>query len=141
MNKILPLWLMSLIAALLLYSAQALAETPSTGWLSHKDHPPVEVKLELTGHYEAERNLVPALLHVELEEGWKTYWRSPGEGGIPPTFDWSDSSNIRDIEWHWPVPSRYNIQGIDTVGYQGSLTFTHHRTRQRLARPAVVCPQ
>ena len=123
MNKILPLWLVSLIAALLLYSAQSLAETPSTGWLSHEDHPPVSVKLELTGHYEAERNLLPALLHVELDEGWKTYWRSPGEGGIPPTFDWSESSNINDIEWRWPVPSRYSIQGIDTVGYQGSLTF------------------
>ncbi|MGM0429641.1 MAG: protein-disulfide reductase DsbD family protein [Pseudomonadota bacterium] len=123
MNKILPLWLLSLIAALLLYSAQSLAETPSTGWLSHEDHPPVSVKLELTGHYEAERNLLPALLHVELDEGWKTYWRSPGEGGIPPTFDWSESDNIDDIEWHWPVPSRYSIQGIDTVGYQGSLTF------------------
>jgi suppressor for copper-sensitivity B len=123
MNKILPLWLLSLIAALLLYSAQSLAETPSTGWLSHEDHPPVSVKLELTGHYEAERNLLPALLHVELDEGWKTYWRSPGEGGIPPTFDWSESSNINDIEWRWPVPSRYSIQGIDTVGYQGSLTF------------------
>ncbi|WP_417438638.1 protein-disulfide reductase DsbD family protein [Idiomarina sp.] len=123
MNKILPLWLVSLIAALLLYSAQSLAETPSTGWLSHKDHPPVSVKLELTGHYEAERNLLPALLHVELDDGWKTYWRSPGEGGIPPTFDWSESSNINDIEWHWPVPSRYSIQGIDTVGYQGSLAF------------------
>lgn len=123
MNKILPLWLLSLIATLLLYSAQSLAETSSTGWLSHEDHPPVSVKLELTGHYEAERNLLPALLHVELDEGWKTYWRSPGEGGIPPTFDWSESSNIDDIEWHWPVPSRYSIQGIDTVGYQGSLTF------------------
>ncbi|MGM0906345.1 MAG: protein-disulfide reductase DsbD family protein [Pseudomonadota bacterium] len=123
MNKILPLWLVSLIAALLLYSVQSLAETPSTGWLSHEDHPPVSVKLELTGHYEAERNLLPALLHVELDEGWKTYWRSPGEGGIPPTFDWTKSSNINDIEWHWPVPSRYSIQGIDTVGYQGSLTF------------------
>ncbi|RUO76067.1 protein-disulfide reductase DsbD family protein [Idiomarina seosinensis] len=123
MNKILPLWLLSLIAALLLYSAQSLAETPSTGWLSHKDHPPVSVKLELTGNYETERNLIPALLHVELDEGWKTYWRSPGEGGIPPTFDWSESSNIKNIEWHWPVPSRYSIQGIDTVGYQGSLTF------------------
>ncbi|HAS21665.1 MAG TPA: thiol:disulfide interchange protein, partial [Idiomarina loihiensis] len=123
MNKILPLWLVSLIAALLIYSAQSLAETPSTGWLSHEDHPPVSVKLELTGHYEAERNLLPALLHVELDEGWKTYWRSPGEGGIPPTFDWAKSANINDIEWHWPVPSRYSIQGIDTVGYQGSLTF------------------
>jgi len=123
MNKILPLWLVSLIAALLLYSAQSIAETPSTGWLSHEDHPPVSMKLELTGHYETERNLLPALLHVELDEGWKTYWRSPGEGGIPPTFDWSESDNIDDIEWHWPVPSRYSIQGIDTVGYQGSLTF------------------
>ncbi|MGM0481337.1 MAG: protein-disulfide reductase DsbD family protein [Pseudomonadota bacterium] len=123
MNKVLPVWLISLVAALLLYSVPTLAETPSTGWLSHDDHPPVSVKLALTGHYEAERNLLPALLHVELDKGWKTYWRSPGEGGIPPTFDWSSSAQIEDIEWNWPIPSRYSIQGINTVGYQGSLTF------------------
>ena len=33
-------------------------------------------------------------LEIRLDEGWKTYWRSPGDAGIPPTFDWSKSEKI-----------------------------------------------
>ena len=36
-------------------------------------------------------------LSIRLAPGWKTYWRSPGEGGIPPVFNWSGSSNISGV--------------------------------------------
>lgn len=111
-----------LAAVTLLLSTVTLASEPvTTGWLSHPDHPPVQVKLSLTG--ERDGTTANALLQVELDEGWKTYWRSPGEGGIPPQLDWSDATGIRTIDWFWPKPARYTIQGIDTVGYTGSLNF------------------
>src|SRR5215470_10644281 len=37
-------------------------------------------------------------LEIKLAPGWKTYWRSPGEGGMPPRFDWSGSANLARIE-------------------------------------------
>ena len=48
---------------------------------------------------------------VELEPNWKTYWRVPGDTGIPPQFDWTGSKNAGAIEVGYPVPSRFQDAG------------------------------
>ena len=60
---------------------------------------------------------------VALEAGWDTYWRMPGEAGLPPTFDWSGSENIETPIVFWPVPQRITISGFDNFGYTGRVTF------------------
>lgn len=47
-------------------------------------------------------------VEVALEPGWHTYWRVPGEAGIPPQFDFSGSENVASVEVHYPVPQRYD---------------------------------
>jgi suppressor for copper-sensitivity B len=42
--------------------------------------------------------IVPAGLHILLGEGWKTYWRSPGDAGMPPRMDWSGSTNVASVD-------------------------------------------
>ncbi|WP_232455173.1 cytochrome c biogenesis protein CcdA [Oceanisphaera avium] len=96
--------------------------TPAS-WQQAPEHPPVKVRLIQAGPYNAEQNYYPALLQVRLEEGWKTYWRSPGEGGIAPRLNWDDSSNIENINWQWPVPERFSLLGIETQGYQHDVDF------------------
>ncbi|MDQ7070021.1 MAG: protein-disulfide reductase DsbD family protein [Rhodobacterales bacterium] len=66
---------------------------------------------------------ISAGLEVELSEGWKTYWRSPGEVGIPPSIDWEGSTNIADVEFLWPAPKRFRAFGIENFGYQGTVVF------------------
>src|SRR5688572_5771241 len=56
-------------------------------------------------------------LEIRLDPGWKTYWRSPGEGGMPPRLDWSGSANLAKIEAAWPAPKRFEIGGMESVGY------------------------
>jgi DsbC/DsbD-like thiol-disulfide interchange protein len=56
-------------------------------------------------------------LHVELDDGWKTYWRMPGNAGIPPLFDWQGSDNAAAIQVLFPLPRRYTDTSGDTVGY------------------------
>lgn len=56
-------------------------------------------------------------LHVRLEPGWKVYWRSPGDAGLPPRFDWSGSRNLADAEVRWPAPKRFTLFGLHTFGY------------------------
>ena len=34
-------------------------------------------------------------VQIRLEPGWKTYWRTPGDSGVPPSFDWSGSKNLK----------------------------------------------
>ena len=56
-------------------------------------------------------------LELDLAPGWKTYWRSPGDAGIPPSFDWSGSVNVKAVRIHWPAPSVFLTAGMQTIGY------------------------
>jgi DsbC/DsbD-like thiol-disulfide interchange protein len=60
---------------------------------------------------------------VELEPDWKTYWRMPGDSGIPPQFDWAGSENSAAIEVGFPVPRRFNDAGGETIGYHDEVVF------------------
>jgi DsbC/DsbD-like thiol-disulfide interchange protein len=66
---------------------------------------------------------------VELAPGWKTYWRMPGEAGIPPEFTWTTSAPA-EVSVSFPTPARYADQSGETVGYETSALF-----------PAVVTPE
>ncbi len=64
-----------------------------------------------------------AALALTLAPGWKTYWRAPGEAGIPPDFDWSGSGNLGELRLHWPRPEVIE-QGRDrTIGYRDRLVL------------------
>jgi DsbC/DsbD-like thiol-disulfide interchange protein len=62
-------------------------------------------------------------LVVSLAPGWKTYWRAPGEGGIPPSFDWNGSSNLVSVQAHWPRPEVYVVNGMQTIGFTSELVL------------------
>nr|WP_240473875.1 protein-disulfide reductase DsbD domain-containing protein [Salinivibrio socompensis] len=108
---------------LLFASCVALAQTPDTGWLSNPDHPPVEARLALTGQGNSETYHLDGLLSIHLQGDWKTYWRSPGEGGVAPELIINDSQNLDDITWHWLAPKRYELLGLTMLGYKGRLLF------------------
>lgn len=59
-----------------------------------------------------------AALEVVLAPGWKTYWRAPGEGGIPPRFDFAPSRGLKAVAIEWPVPDVFDIGGMQTIAYQ-----------------------
>ncbi|MBV7394723.1 hypothetical protein KJP30_10925 [Mameliella sp. DP3N28-2] len=59
-----------------------------------------------------------AALHLRLAPGWKTYWRSPGDAGIPPQFDWSGARNMAAIGIYWPAPHVFWQEGMRSVGYK-----------------------
>ncbi|WBU60243.1 protein-disulfide reductase DsbD domain-containing protein [Paracoccus albus] len=63
-----------------------------------------------------------AALELVLEPGWKTYWRSPGDAGLPPEFDWK-GSNIGKVTFHWPAPEVIVSDGIRTLGYHDRLVL------------------
>ncbi len=67
--------------------------------------------------------ILPLGLEFELAPGWKTYWRSPGDGGFPPKLDWSGSENVASAEIAWPAPERFSILGIDSFGYRDAVVL------------------
>lgn len=62
-------------------------------------------------------------LSIRLAPGWKTYWRAPGDGGIPPLFNWSGSTNLTDVEVRFPVPEVFDLNGVRTIGYKVGVLF------------------
>ena len=64
-----------------------------------------------------------AALEIALDPGWKTYWRAPGEAGIPPLFDWSGSRNLSGVEIEWPAPEVFDSFGLATIGYGGRVVL------------------
>lgn len=56
-------------------------------------------------------------LEIALEPGWKTYWRSPGDAGIPPVVDWSKSSGISGFDLRFPAPVRFGEADVRSIGY------------------------
>lgn len=62
-------------------------------------------------------------LALDLAAGWKTYWRRPGEAGIPPQFDWTGSQNVKSVRIHWPSPVVFHTNGMLTVGYKGGVVL------------------
>ena len=62
-------------------------------------------------------------VEIRLDPGFKTYWRHPGESGLPPAFDWSRSTNVAGIEVLWPAPTRFEDAGGVSYGYANRVVF------------------
>jgi DsbC/DsbD-like thiol-disulfide interchange protein len=64
-----------------------------------------------------------AAIDLQLAPDWKTYWRAPGEAGIPPVFDWSGSENLKSVAFHWPSPQVITLNGVMSIGYLNELVL------------------
>ena len=62
-------------------------------------------------------------LEYEMDPGWKTYWKSPGDGGFPQNISWENSFNIKNLEVLWPTPKEFQILGLISLGYQNKAIF------------------
>ncbi len=72
-------------------------------------------------------------LEIALEPGWKTYWRMPGDAGIPPSFDSTASTGIAGVEVRFPLPVRFDEAGLTGIGYTETVLLP---LDVRLADPA-----
>ena len=77
-------------------------------------------------------------LHIRLDPGWHTYWRSSGVGGIPPRFDWSRSRNLRAVEVEWPAPERFSLYGNENYGYADEVVLPMTAFVERARQPLVL---
>jgi DsbC/DsbD-like thiol-disulfide interchange protein len=60
----------------------------------------------------------------QLEPGWKTYWRTPGDSGVPPRFDFSKSENIEAVTVLWPAPTKFDDgAGGHSMGYHDQVVL------------------
>lgn len=60
----------------------------------------------------------------KLQDDWKTYWRTPGDSGVPPRFDFSGSDNVASVSVLWPAPMQFpDGAGGTSFGYKHQLVL------------------
>jgi len=64
-----------------------------------------------------------AAVKITLNPGWKTYWRAPGDAGIPPQITWNGSRNMGSVALAWPTPEVFNQNGMRSIGYSDELVL------------------
>jgi suppressor for copper-sensitivity B len=79
-----------------------------------------------------------AALDVNLAEGWHTYWRTPGESGLAPVFDWGASENLGAVEILYPAPMRDSEFDIHTFVYGNHVAFPLKVTAADPAKPVTL---
>ena len=117
--------------ALPLGSSAALAETMSD-WSA-----PGGTAVRLIGGA-AESGTLAAGVEIRLEPGWKTYWRYPGDSGVPPRFDWTGSTNVRSVDISWPAPVRFDTGGSYSIGYMSDVVIPFRVTPERAGEPITL---
>ncbi len=63
-------------------------------------------------------------IEIRLDPGWKTYWRYPGDSGVPPSLDFAGSENVKSVTTLWPAPERFTDgAGGHSIGYVGDVVL------------------
>lgn len=110
---------------------------PTPGSSAWVDNDTARVRL-LSHQTGIDKSTVLIGVQIELMQGWKTYWRNPGDSGIPPNFDWSGSKNLQSAKVLWPAPQRYDLSGEMTFAYKNDVIFPVEVTLSDPAKPLHV---
>src|SRR6202047_2223351 len=75
----------------------------------------------------------------QLQPGWKTYWRTPGDSGVPPRFDFSKSENIDAITVLWPAPTKFDDgAGGHSLGYHDQVVLPLRIVAKNADKPVML---
>jgi len=77
-------------------------------------------------------------VELKLRPGWKTYWRYPGDSGVPPRFDFARSENVRDVTVLWPAPKRFSDGSGMSIGYAEAVVFPLRITPADERKPVLL---
>jgi DsbC/DsbD-like thiol-disulfide interchange protein len=110
--------ILTIVAATLIWfpGGQAAQAQDASGWDAH---PHSAVRL-IAGSLSktSDASFLRAGVEIKLDPGWKTYWRDPGDSGVPPEFDFSKSGNVKSVTVLWPAPERFpDGAGGNSIGY------------------------
>jgi suppressor for copper-sensitivity B len=107
-----------ILCLLTLLSVQCRAAEPPK---PREDHVQARLYSPIAGT--GERETVPVALELKLQSGWDTYWRTPGDAGLPPALDWKGSENFKSAIIKFPVPKRQTAFGLENIIYLDEVTF------------------
>jgi DsbC/DsbD-like thiol-disulfide interchange protein len=89
----------------------------------------------IAGTNTAGQSVLRAGIEIKLAPGWKTYWRYPGDSGVPPRFNFSGSSNVKAVHVLWPAPERMEDGAGQSIGYHGRVIMPLRVEPKNRAQP------
>ena len=76
---------------------------------------------------------------IQLQPGWKTYWRTPGDSGVPPRFDFSKSDNVEAVTVLWPAPQKFDDgAGGTSLGYKHQIVLPLRIVARNADKPVTL---
>jgi DsbC/DsbD-like thiol-disulfide interchange protein len=126
--------LLGIPAIVLVLVASGGAYASSSDWFEVEG---ARMRLVTTGKPDAEGR-IKGILDIQLQPGWKTYWRDPGDAGVPPTIDISANPDIAGAQFDFPAPQRHDEGDFKWAGYDYSLGLPVTFTLKDPAGPATI---
>lgn len=122
------------LGLLFLVASQTAALATVSDWVEVQGG---RVRLVTAGAADAS-GVLQGALEIDLKPGWKTYWRDPGDAGVPPQIDVSKSLNVASAELRFPVPERFEDGYSKWAGYKHPVAFPVTFTLKSPGEPAMI---
>ncbi len=92
----------------------------------------------IAGANKAGEAVLRAGVEVKLQPGWHTYWRYPGDAGVPPRFDFAGSDNVRSAKVRYPAPVLFSDGGGQSIGYSDNVIFPIQVAPRDAGKPVIL---
>lgn len=113
--------ILSFFLALALIAVSVQAKARADFWHESAES---RVKIDLAKQHIDEGRLVyEAVLQFEPHDKWYSYWRFPGEAGIPLSISPIEGSGVKAVDIDWPLPKRHVEYDITSFAYKGKTLF------------------
>src|SRR5471032_819646 len=77
-------------------------------------------------------------IEIKMQPGWHTYWRYPGDSGVPPRFSFSGSDNVAAVQVLFPAPHAFTDDVGTTIGYKGNIILPLRVFPRQKDRPVTL---
>jgi DsbC/DsbD-like thiol-disulfide interchange protein len=130
----LPLTIAALAACSLMTFGAPARAADASAW---SDDMRSSIRLIAGSHSGGEARL-RAGVEIKLQSGWKTYWRYPGDSGVPPRFDFSGSDNVLRAKVLYPAPHLFTDETGNSLGYKTNVIFPVQVTPKQPGKPVTL---
>ena len=124
----------ALAAAGMLMSGHAAGAADASAW-SNDTRSAVRL---IAGANKGDEPRLRAGIEIKLEPGWKTYWRYPGDSGVPPRFDFTGSDNLLRAKVLYPAPHLFTDETGNSIGYKTNVVFPVQITPKQPGKPVTL---
>jgi len=92
----------------------------------------------IAGSQPENAKILRAGIEIRIKDGWHTYWRYPGDAGVPPQFDFKASTNLKEARVLYPAPQRLSEDGGTAIGYTGDIILPLQVVPQDAGKPVAL---